>query len=332
MMPELLRVEHLQVNFPLKTGLLDMMLGKKPQYVHAVNDISFSVNRGEILSLVGESGSGKTTVGKALVKTLRPDVVSGKIYFENNLIDAGEKPVLKLFRRKVQMIFQDPYQSLNPKNTVLQITAETLVVSMQIKDEKEKQNRVKAALEKAGLKPAEDFMNRYPHELSGGQRQRVAIAGALILDPRFIVADEPVSMLDVSVRADILKLMLNLRDEMGISYLFITHDLSLAWAISDRIAIMYLGKLMEIGSSDEVIKRPVHPYSRSLTAVMPRLEPRKGRKRKILRGEIPNPISLPQGCVFHPRCPQAQEICRIKEPVPIEVEKGHFAACHLFQG
>lgn len=328
-MQELLKVEDLRVNFPLKSGFLATMLGQKPLSVQAVNGLGFQLERGEILALVGESGSGKTTVGKAVVKTLPPGVASGKIYFDGLLIEAMRKAELRHFRRNAQMVFQDPYQSLNPKNTVLQIVAEPLAVNGLVQEAGERRDRVRRALEQAGLRPAADYLARYPHELSGGQRQRVAIAAALILEPRLIVADEPVSMLDVSIRAGILQLLVNLRDELGISYLFITHDLSLAWAISDRIAIMYLGKLLEMGRAGDVIKKPQNPYSRSLLEVMPRLVPRMGKTRNILRGETPNPVFLPRGCVFHPRCPRAHDICREAEPLLAEVGEGHFAACHM---
>lgn len=328
-MNKLLEVKNLKVRYPVKAGLWDVLSGKEQKYVHAVNDIDFSIKSGEILSFVGESGSGKTTMGKAVVQLLDRKNISGKVYFRGENILNAQKEKLKTFRQAAQIIFQDPYQSLNPKNTVFQITAEPLEINGLAKNEEEKRQRVKKALEQAGLKPAEDFMNRYPHELSGGQRQRVAIAGALVMNPSFIVADEPVSMLDVSIRADILKLMVKHKNEEGISYLFITHDLSLAWVISDRIAIMYLGKIMEIGSSDDIIMNPSNPYSKALIDVMPRMEPRRGKKRNILQGETPNPIDLPSGCVFHPRCPSAKDICRMEEPVLKQIGTDHFAACHL---
>lgn len=324
----MLSVENLQVHFPLRTGLWQSVLGQESQYIRAVDGITFKVKEGEILSLVGESGCGKTTTGRAILQLLDPAVLRGGIVFGGQNVMAMGKEQKKVFRQNAQMIFQDPYQSLNPKDTIFDIVAEPLIINHLVASEQEKWNRVKQALEWAGLKPAEDFMPRYPHELSGGQRQRVAIAGALVLEPKFIVADEPVSMLDVSIRADILKLMLEIRNKQGISYLFITHDLSLAWVISDRIAIMYLGKIMEIGSADDILKRPCNPYSKALIEVMPKPEPRKGKARSILQGETPDPLYLPKGCRFHPRCPIATERCQEEEPSLSLVDHDHLVACH----
>ena len=228
------------------------------------------------------------------------------------------------------MIFQDPYESLNSKFLVIDIVAEPLEINGLIESQERKKEKVKEALEWAGLKPAGSYFYRYPHELSGGQRQRVAIAAALILNPEFIVADEPVSMLDVSVRADILRIMVNLRDQKGISYLFITHDISLAWLISDRIAIMYLGKIVEIGDADKVITSSLHPYTKALINVMPK--PRvagQKQKRQVLKGETPNPGNIPKGCRFHTRCPFAEERCKVEEPSLIQYREGHLAACHF---
>ncbi len=326
-MPDVLYLEDLKVYFPLRTGLLGGLAGKPKRVLKAVDGISFRIAEGEILALVGESGCGKTTTGKAVLGLLEPGVVQGTIEFLNQDVRQMTASDLKVFRQRAQMIFQDPYQSLNPRETVYDIVAEPLVIHRLTRNEEERHQRVMEAMESAGLKPAEDFIARYPHELSGGQRQRVVIAGALILAPRFLVADEPVSMLDVSVRADILKLLVTLRDRYHISYLFITHDLALAWVLADRIAIMYLGRIVELGSAESVIQRPLHPYSRALVEVMPRPEPRAGRLRTILQGETPNPAQMPAGCRFHPRCPVAFDHCREEEPILAEVEVGRQGAC-----
>jgi oligopeptide/dipeptide ABC transporter ATP-binding protein len=227
------------------------------------------------------------------------------------------------------MIFQDPYQSINPREIVMEIVAEPLDIHHLVKSGEERLARIKHALEQAGLKPAEDFYYRYPHELSGGQRQRVALAGSIIMDPTFIVADEPVSMLDASIRTGILRLMLELREKQQLSYLFITHDLSLAWLISDQIAIMYLGKIMEIGKADDIIRRGVHPYTKALTAIMPTPGVNKRKQRIVLPGETPNPTDELKGCKFNSRCPIAQEICMVESPNLDEIESGHSVACHF---
>ena len=328
-MEELFKIENLRVNYPVKVSFLNLIMGKKNKYVHAVNDISFDIKKGEILSLVGESGSGKTTTGKAILRLIDKELLRGEVLFADKDILKANKDEIKKYRQKAQMIFQDPYQSLNPRNTIYEIVAEPLVVNNIVKKGKELDDRVKLALEQSGLTPAHDFISRYPHELSGGQRQRVAIAGTIILNPEFIVADEPVSMLDVSIRADILKLMMKLRDRSNVSYMFITHDLSLAWVLSDRIAIMYLGKIMEIGSADEIIKNPYNPYSKALIDVMPKIGLKKGSREFKIKGEIPSAIDLPMGCVFHPRCPYAKSICSEVEPIIKEVSSNHFAACHV---
>jgi oligopeptide/dipeptide ABC transporter ATP-binding protein len=227
------------------------------------------------------------------------------------------------------MIFQDPYQSLNPKNIISDIVSEPLEVNGLISSIEDRDKKVVESLEWSGLTPASEYLSRYPHELSGGQRQRVAIAGSMILNPEFIIADEPVSMLDVSVRAGILKLMLDLKEKKGVSYLFITHDLSLAWAISDRVAIMYLGKIVELGDANLIIGACSHPYTKALVSVMPLPKVDKNKKRIILKGETPNPANIPSGCRFHPRCPIAQDICRNEEPSLKEISDNHFVACHF---
>jgi oligopeptide/dipeptide ABC transporter ATP-binding protein len=242
------------------------------------------------------------------------------------------KSMMKALRQKMQMIFQDPYESLNPKQSVYDIVAEPLVVNNLGANEAEREKRVKKAIDDAGLRPPKDFMWRYPHEVSGGQRQRVGIAGALVLEPSFLVADEPVSMLDVSIRSEILKLMLDLREKKGLTYLFITHDLSVAYVFSDRIGIMYLGKIVELGPTEEVIKGPRHPYTKALISVVPKPDPRMKTDKIILKGERPDPAHIPPGCRFHPRCPFAMDICRQKEPQPMFVSQEHWVSCWLESG
>ena len=326
-MSKIIEVHDLKVHFDIHAGFIKSLTSKRKETVKAVDSIDLSINKGEILSLVGESGSGKTTIGRSILQLIKH--TSGEILFDGKQIETNNKTYMKHFRQHAQMIFQDPYQSINHKYMIFDIVAEPLLVNRLVTSHQESIDRVIEALEWAGLKPAKDYLYRYPHELSGGQRQRVAIASALILNPKFIVADEPVSMLDVSVRSDILRLLVDLRDNMGLSYLFITHDLSLAWLISDRIAIMYLGKIVEIASAEIVLKEALHPYTQALISVMPIPKVRKDLKRRVLKGETPNPIDLPSGCRFHPRCPLAKEICKEQAPSLNEVSNGHFVACHL---
>lgn len=324
----LVQVEGLKVHFEIKEGFVSALLSKAKKVVRAVDGVSFSIGRGEILSLVGESGSGKTTVGKAILQLVPP--TEGTLNFDGAPV-SSDREGLKAFRREAQMIFQDPYQSLNPRHYIVDIVAEPLDVAGLVKTSEEREQRVREALEQAGLTPADDYFYRYPYELSGGQRQRVVIAGALILGPRFIVADEPVSMLDASIRTGILKLMTRLRDEKGIAYLFITHDLSLAWLISDRIAIMYLGKIMEIGTADEIIKEGLHPYTQALTAIMPVPGQTREGERPVLEGETPNAAVMIPGCKFSSRCPRAEARCKGTEPLLTELSPGHSVACFLVQ-
>jgi len=318
-----LDVQNLSVSFSSQ-GFIDMLL-KRQKTVSAVDGINLLIQKGEILCLVGESGCGKTTCGKAILGLVEYD---GSVIREGKNIATFTKKEKKVLRTKMQIIFQDPYESLNPKHTIFDIVAEPLEIHYDL-SEKEKEEKVIDALEDVGLRPASEFLYRYPHELSGGQRQRVVIAGALILDPEFIVADEPVSMLDVSIRAEILKLMLEFRGKKNLTYLFITHDLSLAWVISDRIAIMYLGKILEIGPSERVIKNPKNPYTKALISVIPIPDPHVAHEKILLRGEPPDPSHIPSGCRFHPRCPFAFDRCREEEPLLQDVEEGHLAACHL---
>jgi oligopeptide/dipeptide ABC transporter ATP-binding protein len=295
--------------------------------VHAVDEVTFELGRGEVLALVGESGCGKSTLALTLMGLERP--TGGQIVYEGQDVTHLSGTGLKELRRHIQMIFQDPYESLNPMMTIGEIVAEPLAVHRLALNADTRAQRVQQALEDAGLRPAQAFLGRYPHELSGGQRQRVVIASALVLEPIVLLADEPVSMLDVSIRAEILNVLVELRQKRGISILFITHDLSTAAYFADRIAVMYLGRVVEIGPTEQVLKSPRHPYTKALLSVVPVPNPRLRRERIILQGETPNPIDLPSGCRFHPRCPLAEARCREVDPAFVTIGPGHEAACLL---
>ena len=324
MKENLVKVENLRKWFPVRRGFLDTLFSRQQWFVRAVDGIDFKIKSGEIFGLAGESGSGKTTTGRVLLRLIEP--TSGKISFKRKNITTLSETELKPMRRKMQMIFQDPYESLNPRMTVGDIVAEPLIVQGL---GSEKEEKVRKALESVELIPPEEFLLRFPHELSGGQRQRVAIARALILDPEFIVADEPVSMLDVSIRAEVLNLMLDLVKKFNLSLLYITHDLALARHMCDQIAIMYLGKIMEETSTDKIVNEPLHPYTQALISAVPVPDPTSKRTEVVIKGEIPSPINPPSGCRFHTRCPIAEEICRTKEPTLVDYGDGHYAACHL---
>lgn len=323
MSDKLLQVEHLKQYFPAGG------MGKNRKFVKAVDDVSFFVNKGETLGLVGESGCGKTTTGRSILRLYEP--TGGKITFDGNVIlDVENKVKVDMlpYRQKMQMVFQDPYASLDPRMTVGDIVGEAIDIHKLAANKKERHDMIISMLERVGLNS--EHANRYPHEFSGGQRQRVGIARALAVNPQFIVCDEPISALDVSIQAQVVNMFEELQEQMGLTYLFIAHYLSVVKHISDRIGVMYLGKMVELADSYELVARSLHPYTKSLISAIPIADPIKARasKRIVLQGDVPSPLNPPTGCRFRTRCPYADECCAQKEPEWREVEKGHYVACH----
>ncbi len=316
----LLEVNNLKKYFPIKGGVFSQTIG----YVYAVDDVSFTVDKGETLGLVGESGCGKSTTGRSILRLIEP--TDGKIYFEGQDVTALDKNAMRSLRREMQIIFQDPYASLNPRMTVGSIVGEPLEIH-KIARGSEKTERVASLLQKVGLR-AED-MRKYPHEFSGGQRQRIGIARAIALNPKLIVCDEPVSALDVSIQAQVINLLEDLQEEFGLSYLFIAHNLNVVEHISDRVAVMYLGQIVELAPDTDLYNDPQHPYTEALLSAVPIPDPTVTKKRIILEGDVPSPIDPPSGCHFHTRCMYKEKICEEEAPEFKHIGSGHWVACHF---
>jgi peptide/nickel transport system ATP-binding protein len=327
--PPVLEVRDLVTRYPIRRGVLGTLRREPQQAVHAVEGVSLSLSAGEMLALVGESGCGKTTVAQSIIRLVDP--VSGTIELDGRDLTGLSQRALRPIRRSVQMIYQDPYESLDPRLRVRQAIEEPLVIHHVGGDRTERRRLIEEALARVELTPPSMFLERFPHELSGGQRQRVAIAASLVLDPKVLVADEPVSMLDVSVRAGVLRLLDGLRRSGNLSVLMITHDLSTAAHFADRIAVMYLGRIVEEGPARQVVRDPQHPYTKALLSVVPKRDPRERSELQILTGEPPNPVEPPSGCRFHPRCPVALDRCRTEDPALRDVPGAdeHRAACVL---
>ena len=331
-MDSLIRVENLIQEFPVKQGILDSYkikgnkLVREKKAVHAVNGVTFEIYPGEAFSLVGESGCGKSTTAKTIIRLLNP--VSGHIYYGDQDISQLKARAMLPYRKKMQMIFQDPYASLDPQKTIKNIIMEPMLFHKTAETRDEAEEKCMELLQKVGIRPEQ--ASRYPHQFSGGQRQRIGIARALAVEPEFIIADEPVSALDVSIQAQMLSLMMDPKHEYGFSYLFIAHDLSVVRHISDRLGVMYLGCIVELGSKKDVFENVAHPYTRLLLSAVPTVGEEPIVPPVKLEGEIPNPINLPGGCVFHDRCPDCKDVCRTVRPQLKEIAPGHKVACHLF--
>jgi oligopeptide/dipeptide ABC transporter ATP-binding protein len=319
----LLSVKNLSKDFPIKAGFFNKEIGA----VHAVNNVTFSINRGETLGLVGESGCGKTTAGRCILGLIKP--TSGEVIFDGINLSTKDKKQQKNLRKRMQIVFQNPYSSLNPRMKIQEILTEPFIVHKEGSKESIKQ-RIKELADMTGL--STDSLRRYPHEFSGGQRQRIVIARALALNPAFIVADEPVSALDVSIQAQIINLLENLKKELGLTYLFISHDLSIVKYVSTKVAVMYLGEIIELGTCEELYKEPKHPYTQILLSSNPIANPKADTSgRIILKGDLPSPSNPPSGCKFHTRCPYVMEICKIEPPPSYEISETHNAKCYLLK-
>lgn len=319
----LIEVNNLKKYFPVK----NQFIGSKKKFVKAVDGVSFEIKKGETFGLVGESGCGKSTLGRSITRLY--DITSGDIFFEGTNIAKFNKREMKEYYRRMQIIFQDPYSSLNPSMNVEELINEPLALHTNL-TKKERPEKIEHLLEMVGLKKVD--MEKFPHEFSGGQCQRIGIARAISTEPDFILCDEPISALDVSIQAQVVNMLEDLQKEMGLTYLFVAHDLSMVRHISDRIGVMYLGNIVEISESNDLYKNPLHPYTKALLSSIPIADPRKAKepKRQIIEGDIPSPIDIPNGCRFHTRCPYAKPICKEISPQMKEVENGHFAACHLY--
>ncbi|QTA38029.1 ATP-binding cassette domain-containing protein [Thermosipho ferrireducens] len=324
----MIEIRNLKKHFPVKRTIGEVLLRIPQRYVKAVDGISFNIFKGETFGLVGESGSGKTTTGRLILRLIEP--TDGQILFEGEDITKFSKEKLRKFRKNIQIIFQDPLAALNPYMKVGEAIKHGLEIHNIGNTRLERKKMVYEMLERVNLSPAEQFYNRYPHELSGGQRQRIVIARALILNPKFIVADEAIAMLDVSVRSQLLKLLIDLKKEFNLTFLFITHDLATTKYICNRIGVMYLGKIVEIGNFKDIYENSLHPYTKALISAVPEPDPKKKKEKLIPRGEVPNPINPPPGCRFHPRCPFVMDICKKEEPKLKKVNE-RLVACHLYK-
>jgi oligopeptide/dipeptide ABC transporter ATP-binding protein len=319
----LIEVKDLKKYFPVKSGLI----GGSKKVVKAVDGVSFQIKKGETFGLVGESGCGKSTLGRSITRLY--DITAGDIFFEGNNISKLNKKDMKEYRKRMQIIFQDPYSSLNPNMNVEELISEPLILHTKLNKE-ERTKKIEKLLEMVGLKKSD--MEKFPHEFSGGQCQRIGIARAISTEPDFILCDEPISALDVSIQAQVVNMLEDLQKEMGLTYLFVAHDLSMVRHISDRIGVMYLGNIVEISESNNLYNNPLHPYTKALLSAIPVADPKKAKlsERQIIEGDIPSPMDIPSGCRFHTRCPYAKPICKEISPEMIEIEKGHSVACHLY--